>query len=138
MTTFQNVTLKIETTVTHKICETTFSCEFSCTMFIGNNPTWFHFWWKKNLVKHRKVSKYYETDCLQNFLFLFMFLLTAKLVENSHIYARILFIFVNNVLKQTLNFFSTTFPPQWKHRKSSYQVGHILGLLCHLIALILG
>ena len=41
--------------------------------------------WKKNLAKHWKVSKYYETDCLQNFLLLFMFLLTTKFVKNSHI-----------------------------------------------------
>ena len=32
-------------------------------MFISNNRTSFHLWWKENLVKHRKVSKYYETDC---------------------------------------------------------------------------
>ena len=41
--------------------------------------------WKKNLAKHWKVSKYYETDCLQNFLLLFMFLLTTNFVKNSHI-----------------------------------------------------
>ena len=23
----------------------------------------FHLWWKENLLKHRKVSRYYETDC---------------------------------------------------------------------------
>ena len=33
------------------------------TMFIGNNRTSFHLWRKENVVKHRKVSKYYETDC---------------------------------------------------------------------------
>ena len=33
------------------------------TMFISNNRTSFHLWWKENLVKHRKVSKYHETDC---------------------------------------------------------------------------
>ena len=33
------------------------------TMFITNNRTSFHLWWKENLVKHWKVSKYYETDC---------------------------------------------------------------------------
>ena len=32
-------------------------------MFKSNNGPSFHFWWKENLVKHRKVSKYYETDC---------------------------------------------------------------------------
>ena len=32
------------------------------TTFISNNRTSFHLWWKENLLKHRKVSKYYETD----------------------------------------------------------------------------
>ena len=32
-------------------------------MFISNNRPSFHLWWKENLVKHRKVWKYYETDC---------------------------------------------------------------------------
>ena len=40
---------------------------------------------KENLVKHQKVSKYYENDCLQNFLSLFMSLLTAKFVKSSGI-----------------------------------------------------
>ena len=30
--------------------------------FISSNPS-FHLWWMENLVKHQKVSKYYETDC---------------------------------------------------------------------------
>ena len=33
------------------------------------------------MTKHQKVLKYYENDSLQNFILLFMFLLTAKLVE---------------------------------------------------------
>ena len=32
-------------------------------MFISNNRPSFHLWWKKNLVKHRNISRYYETDC---------------------------------------------------------------------------
>ena len=32
-------------------------------MFIGNNHASFHLWWKKNLVKHQKVSKY-ENGCV--------------------------------------------------------------------------
>ena len=32
-------------------------------MFISNNLALLHFWCKKNLVKHQKVSKYYENDC---------------------------------------------------------------------------
>ena len=33
------------------------------TMCISNNRTSFHLWWKEDLAKHWKVSKYYETDC---------------------------------------------------------------------------
>ena len=33
------------------------------TMSISNNRTLFHLKWKENLVKYRKVSKYFETDC---------------------------------------------------------------------------
>ena len=33
------------------------------TMFISYNRSSFHFWWKENLIKHQKVSKYYENDC---------------------------------------------------------------------------
>ena len=36
-------------------------------IYIRNNRTSFHLWWKENLVKYRKVSKYYETDCSSNF-----------------------------------------------------------------------
>ena len=32
-------------------------------MFITNNHTSFHLWWKENLVRHQKVSKYYDHDC---------------------------------------------------------------------------
>ena len=32
-------------------------------MFISNNRVSFHLWWKENLSKHQKVSKYYESGC---------------------------------------------------------------------------
>ena len=32
-------------------------------MFISNNRPSFHLWLNENLVKHQKVSKYYENDC---------------------------------------------------------------------------
>ena len=51
--------------------------------------------------KNQKVSKYYENDCLQNVLLLFMSLLTIKFAKTSHIWARIYFIYLENVLKQT-------------------------------------
>ena len=36
------------------------------------------------MVKHQNLSKY-ENDCLQNFILLFMSLLTAPTVKKSHI-----------------------------------------------------
>ena len=35
-------------------------------MFISNIRPSFHLWRKENLVKHQKVSKYYETDCCKS------------------------------------------------------------------------
>ena len=37
--------------------------QFGYTLFLNNNRTSFHLWWKENLVKYQKVSKYYENDC---------------------------------------------------------------------------
>ena len=107
-------------------------------MFLSNNGPSFHLWWKENLVKHREVSKYYETDCLQNFILLFMLFLTTEFVKNDHIKDRIFFIFLKNVLKQTRHSFNTKFQTQWKDPESSYHVKITLGLFCHSIALILG
>ena len=60
---------------------------------MSNNRPSFHSWRRENLVKHKKVSKYYENDCLQNLLLPFNSLLTAKFVRNSHTYARTYFFF---------------------------------------------
>ena len=40
--------------------------ELVYSMFINNNRTSFHLWWKRNLVKDQKVSKYYENNCRFN------------------------------------------------------------------------
>ena len=69
------------------------------TMFISNNGPSFLFWWKENLVKHQ-VSKNYETDCLQNVLLIFMFLLMTNFVKNSHNQAKIFFIYLKSALNQ--------------------------------------
>ena len=87
------------------------------TMFITNNRTSFYLWWKENLVEHQKVSKYYENDCLQNAIMFFVPLLTATVVENSHIQVGIYLIFLETVLKQTWKSFK--FRPPWKNGKSS-------------------
>ena len=43
----------------------------------------FTFGEKKNVVKYREVLADCETDYLQNFLLVVMFLLTAKLIKKS-------------------------------------------------------
>ena len=50
------------------------------------------------MVKYKKFPKYYVYDCQQNPLLLFMFLLTAPSVQNSHILAAICITFLKNVL----------------------------------------
>ena len=66
-------------------------------MFITNKRASFHLRRKENVVKHQKVSKYYENDWLQNFFLLLMSLLTDPVVKNSHIEAGISFMFLKNV-----------------------------------------
>ena len=100
-----------EPTIVHKIFQTNSSFhakifwqlvkQLAYTMFISNNRAPFHLWWKENLVKQKKVSKYYENDCLQIFLLLFMSLLTAKFVKKARIY----FILLKKRLKINLKFF---------------------------------
>ena len=97
------------------------------TFFTTNNQKSFHLWWRENLLKLQKFSKYYETHCLQTFLLLFMFFfLTAKLIKKCHFQAKTFFTFVKSVLNQTWNSVNTKFQPQWEDRKSSYQVRRIL------------
>ena len=37
--------------------------QFVHTMFTSNNRASFQLRWKENLLKHQKVSKYYQSDC---------------------------------------------------------------------------
>ena len=67
-----------------------------------------------------------------------MFLLPTKFVKNSHIWGKISFIFLKNVLKQNRNSFNTKFQDQWKACSSSYQLKQILAVFRNLIPLILG
>ena len=91
--------------------------------FISNSHATIHLWSKEILVKHRKVSIFFF------FLTFIMSLLTALIFKNSHILARIYFMFLNNILDQTWNAFNTKFGPQKKDREISY---------CELVALNLG
>ena len=44
------------------------------TILTTNNYALLHVWWKQSFLKHQKFSKYYDHDCLQNFILLFLFL----------------------------------------------------------------
>ena len=71
------------------------------TMFISNSRTLLHLRRKENLIKHQKVSKYYENVYLQDFFFPCMSLLKALIVKNNHIDAKTYFIFLEkNFAKQ--------------------------------------
>ena len=63
-------------------------------MFNTNNHDSLHLWRKKNLVKHKKVTKYYGQDCQKNFILHFISSLRAPISENSHFAAEIYFIFL--------------------------------------------
>ena len=67
-----------------------------------------------------------------------MSLLPTKFVKKSHIWGKIYFIFLKNVLKQSRNSFNTKFQAQWKACSSSYQLKQILAVFCDWIPLIQG
>ena len=76
-------------------------------------------WWKENLLNHQKVTKYYEHDCLQDFLLLFMSLLTAF---DSYILAGIIFIFLKKGPRPNLKGFQYqiwTLVKRWGKQLSS-------------------
>ena len=60
---------------------------------------------RKICLTIKQVSKYYKHDCLQNFLLLFMSLLTALIVKNSHIFQGIYFIFLKKHTRSNLKCF---------------------------------
>ena len=64
------------------------------TKFIINNHALLHLWWRENLLKHPKVSKYYDKDCILNLFVPFMSLLTAPFIKSTHILVGVYFIFV--------------------------------------------
>ena len=70
-------------------------------MFMSNNRPSFHFWWKENLLKHRKVSIFDDIDCLQNFALIFMILSTTKFVKSVIFRLKFALCPKKNVLKQS-------------------------------------
>ena len=66
----------------------------------ANNYSSFVLRWKVNLLNYQKVSKYYEHDCLEIFLLVFISLLTGLIVESSNTSTRIYFIFLKSILNQ--------------------------------------
>ena len=77
---------------------------------------------KEKFVKTLKSPKMSYKWLSTKFSFPFLFFLTSKFGKKSHIYARILFIFLKNVLKQNWNSFNTKFILPGKDGKNSYKV----------------
>ena len=72
------------------------------TKYIRNNHSSFHLWSKENLVKSQKVSKYYDHDCLQNFLLISTPLLIGPIVKKSNTFwLEFSLTIYQNVLNQT-------------------------------------
>ena len=79
--------------------------------FVNNNSTLLYFLWMKKLPNHTKVSKYYEHDSLENFLLLFMSLLTLLIVKKVIFWLDFISFFWKSNLDQTLKAFNTEFRP---------------------------
>ena len=129
--------------ITHNWCFLilkSFVKQLVSTMFINNNHASFCSLLKEKFVRHQKASKYYDQnfECLQNFLLLFISLLSVWIVRNSHISAGIYFIFLKTTLDLTWRTLEIKFAAQWIDQESSYQVRQILGPLCKVVSLILG
>ena len=107
------------------------------TMFITSNHASFHLWWKQNLVKYQKVSKYYVCDRLQNFVLLSMFLLTALIVKNSLILAGFYFIFLKPSWTKLESLWIPNLDLSEKIGKVVIEVRQNLALFRNLVSLIL-
>ena len=57
--------------------------QFVDTMITSKNRASGDLWEKQNFIKHQQVSKCFENNCLENFLFLFISLLIAKRVKKK-------------------------------------------------------
>ena len=60
-----------------------------------------------------------------------MSLLAASIVKNINFLDETYFIFLKNVIDQTSKAFNAKFGPQWKDKKSSYQVRQIFALFAN-------
>ena len=59
------------------------------TIFIGNNHTLFRVWRKENLVKHLKVSKYYDPDFLSYFTAVSLNTVNTESLNTTEIFAEL-------------------------------------------------
>ena len=103
-------------------------------MFMTNNHASFQLRWKENLLTYQNVSKYYEHRCLQNFLSLFISLLTALIVKKSNILAGIYFIFPQKHRRLNLEGFQsqiwTSIKRSGKYLSSNTNLSTFLHISC--------
>ena len=74
------------------------------TMSVSNISVSFHLWGKENLVKHQRVSKYYENDCRFKGLATFLWCLIGNSKETTVCFGRRNEVSVSHVnVEQILN-----------------------------------
>ena len=72
---------------------------------MSNNQASFYLWWMENLLSHQNILKYYEHECLKNFVLLVMPLFSVLFVKSSYILTGICFAFLRNHPRRDLKGF---------------------------------
>ena len=90
------------------------------------------------MVKYQKFSKCYAHGCLQNFFLLFMSLLKAPIVKNSHILAAIYCIFLKKRPGPNLKVFQYRIWTSMKRSEKKLSSKRKFNTFCNLVTLILG
>ena len=83
-------------------------------MFIRSKRASFHFylWWNKNLLKHQKVSKYYESSCMPPIKTLAQVLSAPSLRQRKithslgSVFSKICFLSAGEIKEQTMVWFT--------------------------------
>ena len=109
-------------------------------MFIRSNRASFHFhlWWNKNLLKHQKVSKYYESSCMPPIKTLAQVLSAPSLRQRKithslgSVFSKICFPSAGEIKEQTMVWFTDLTLTRPGFFKIVFPWGHPLPLPLHI------
>ena len=87
--------------------------------FITNNKASLHLWWKKNLVKHKKVTKYYKNDWILENKKYYMMHNLKRLFTKFHLSSNQL-----DILYMVLRHFSQNFSQKMFGKNVAHFCGH--------------